>query len=311
MRGLPRRAALDAATVQVLAALEAAGVEPLLLKGPALVRMLYRPDEHRGYSDIDLLVAPAELDGARRALAGGGWESSSDYLGIDDVAGVVEAEVWFRPAGRGPSAQVDLHWRLPGWEAPAHVAWDALRARPASIELEGRAVAVLDRTGLALHVATHAAQHGRADVKALADLSRAVERWDDGVWRSAAALAEEVGATPALAAGLRLVPGGAELAEHLGLPATDRLSWALANRADRPRGTFHLAALAEAQGVRGRARVLRRALLPHRRWVIAQYPWARDGGVRLAAAYVAHLLRSPAWAMRAWRYRRRERRAGS
>lgn len=59
-RTVSRRPVLDAAAGEVLTALEAAGIEALLLKGAALARLLYGPDEHRGYLDIDLLVGPAQ-----------------------------------------------------------------------------------------------------------------------------------------------------------------------------------------------------------------------------------------------------------
>jgi Uncharacterised nucleotidyltransferase len=308
-RGLSHQALLDAAAVEVLDAFEAAGVQPLLLKGPALARALYTPGEYRGYSDVDLLVSPADLPRARRALTGAGYNHAEEVFGIDDMGEILHAETWSRGVDAGPGGPllVDLHWRLPGCEASADAAWEVLAPRRSSIELNGRETAVLDREGLALHLAIHAAQHGPDDLKAIGDLTRGLERWPLALWRAAAALAAELEATPAFAAGLRLVPIGAERADELGLPPTDELDWAIRHRDLRPRGTFHLEALARARGVRGRADVLRRWLLPTRQWIAWQYPWAARSRVRLFAAYGAHLLRTPVWAMRAWRYRSRER----
>ena len=164
--------------------------------------------------------------------------------------------------------------------------------------------------GLALHLATHAAQHGPDDLKAIGDLTRGLERWPLTAWRAAASLATELEATRNFAAGLRLVPNGADVADELGLPPTDELDWAIRHRDLRPRGTFHFQALARARGARARADVLRRSLLPSREWIAWEYPWAHRSRARLVAAYGAHLLRAPLWAARAWRYRSRERRAG-
>jgi hypothetical protein len=308
VRWLPMRAELDSAAAEVFDAFAARGVESLLLKGPALARMLYGPGEHRGYSDVDLLVAPGDLPRARQALLGIGY-SKSDF-GLDDVAGILHAETWSHTDGARVGARVDLHWRLPGCEAPAGDAWRALSARRTWIDFKGRNTAVLAREGLALHLATHAAQHGTGDLKAMADLARGIERWDIELWRSAARVAEDVEGTQAFAAGLRLLPGGAELALELGLPDTDDLTWAIRHLDTRPRGTFHLRALAQAQGASERLDVLRRSLLPSRKWVVSHHPWAAASRPRLLAAYVAHLLRAPVWAARAWRYRRHERRAG-
>lgn len=311
-RGLSRQAQLDAAAVEVLDAFGGAGLQPLLLKGPVLARVLYAPDEHRGYSDVDLLISPADLPQARRALTRAGFKHGEEVFGIDDVGGILHSETWSRRGEgewRGPLL-IDLHWRLPGCGASAEAVWEALSRRRASIELNGRKAAVLDPAGLALHLAIHAAHHGPDDLKAIADLTRGLERWPLGVWHAAASLAAELEATSAFAAGLRLVPIGTERADELGLPPTHELDWAIRHRDSRPRGTFHLQALANARDARARADVLRRSLLPGREWIAWEYPWARGGGARLVAAYGAHLLRTPLWAARAWRYRRKERRAG-
>lgn len=313
VRHLPRQGLLDTAALDLLDAFRAVGVEPLLLKGPALARTLYQPGEHRGYGDVDLLVARHDLPSARRALVELGYRNVSEGRGIDDVAGVLHSEDWSRPVEnkRLPPVMVDLHWRLAGCEAPAEVTWRVLGARRAWIELEGRAAPVLASDGLALHLATHAAQHGPNDLKAIADLTRGIGRWNAEVWRAAAQLADQVDGTAAFAAGLRLTPTGAELARELGLPPTDELEWAIINRRVRPRGTFHLQALIGARGARERLGLLRRALLPGREWIRWQYPWAADSGTRLIAAYAAHVLRAPLWAARAWHYLRRKRGAGS
>ena len=207
-------------------------------------------------------------------------------------------------------SMVDLHRWLAGAEKSPAAAWDALVARRTWIEVGGRRAAVLDRPGQAMHLAMHAAQHGPAYERQLGELALALERWPADVWDSAAELAGEIGATPAFAAGLRLLPRGAAEARRLGLPSTAELDWKIRHRATRPRGTFHVQALAEADGLGERLRILRRALLPSRAWIMHEHPWARQGGLRLVAAYAGHLARAPAWAARAWRFRRAARRAG-
>jgi putative nucleotidyltransferase-like protein len=300
------RSELDAAAVELLDAFAAVDVNALLLKGPVLARVLYTAGEYRGYCDVDLLVSPADLPAARRVLVELGYADASKLLGVVDVGRVVHAETWFRRTG---GVMVDLHRWLPGCDAPPQVAWDALAPRRVFIEVEGRDAPVLDRAGLALHLALHATQRGPEDDKAIDDLERGLERWPPEVWREAAALARAVEALPAFAAGLRLLPAGAARARDLGLPPTGELDWTILHRATRPRGTFHLQALAEARSVRERVEVLRRSLLPTRRWIAWQYPGAGAGGARMLVAYARHLLRTPLWAVRAWRFRERARRA--
>jgi hypothetical protein len=95
------------------------------------------------------------------------------------------------------------------------------------------------------------------------------------------------------------------LAGDLALPEADALLWAIANRDARPRGTFHVRALTEARGLRERVGLVRRALFPPRAWILWEHRWAAGGRNRLLAAYAIHILRSPLWAVRAWRFRRR------
>jgi len=309
VRGLRAQAELDAAAVEALDAFDSAGVQYLLLKGAALSRLLYTGEKRRGYSDVDLLVAPDAHAAAGRALSELGYTNTTAGWGITDVAGAVHADVWVRRSQAIGPLMIDLHSRLAGVQVSPQAAWDALSSRRASIELNGRQAAVLGREGLALHLATHAAQHGPDELKPLADLAYGLDHWPPGVWVGAAGLAGELNAVGAFAAGLRLVPAGAALAGHLELPATDDVEWQMLHRDERPRGTYHMQALAEARGLRERAQVLRRSLLPSREWIVWQDPRAANSRIRLAAARARHIMRAPGWALRAWRFRRRARRA--
>lgn len=118
---------------EAVAALNAVGVEPTLLKGVAHWASLGRPAEHdRMLTDIDLLVGEANVDAAMGALKAAGygvqkfWEDPAKYVAADlgrpDCVGVI-----------------DLHRRPPGPEAEARaamalkdefvqVSWDGVRA---------------------------------------------------------------------------------------------------------------------------------------------------------------------------------------
>ena len=285
-------------------------VDGLLLKGAALARLLYDTPEQRRYADVDVLVAPDKLPAARAALVELGYQNASAHVAVDDIGGVLHGESWLAtPAGARYPVVLDLHLRLAGANAPPERAWEALKARSAPIEVGGIPVPSLNHAGLAMHLATHVAQHGSGYAKGRRELAWALDRWRLDVWRDAAGLADEIDATEAFAAGLRLSEAGAELAEILELPPTGRLDWELRQH-DRPRGRFHMQALGQAPDIRSRAHVLRRALFPDRRWIVREYPWARGRPARVSAAYLFHIARSPAWALRALRFRRLQERAG-
>ena len=308
-RELRRREELDRAATTAIAEFESKGIEALLLKGPVLARRLYTEGETRSYWDIDLLVQPQDLAAARETLNNLGYTKVDEVLGIDDV-GALHGEAWARQAEDTGPLCIDLHWRLSRCDAPGDVVWRALREDHGRIELQGRAVPVPADAGLALHLAIHAAQHGLEDTKAIADLRRGIERWSLEVWRSAARLAEQVEGEAPFAAGLRLLPAGAELAGQLNLPPTPQLDWEIQHRESRPRGTFHLQAWAEANGFRERLGVLRRALFPTPQWLRYHYRWVGHRSWLLPVAYARHIARAPLWAGRAMRFRRQARRAG-
>jgi hypothetical protein len=297
---------VDQTGANVVAAFSAAAIPSLVLKGPALARYLYLPGEGRTYMDFDVLVPPGERSRAGAVLGELGYESSYAVHGVDEFTGAVHAETWqSTTVGQMP---VDLHWRLAGCDAPAELVWERLSAAPLSIDLGDTNAVAPGIPGLALHAAIHVAQHGAEDVKAAGDLERALSRWGYDQWRAAARLAADVGATDTFAAGLRLLPEGADMAARLELPATPDLLWEIENRRARPRGAFHLRALQQARGPRDVLRVAWRSLVPSPTWIRHEFPWAARGRVRLTGGYARHMLRLPAWAVRAWSYRRRARR---
>lgn len=311
VRGLRAQPVLDAAALEVADALGTEGIDYLLLKGPALVHLLYNAGEHRGYTDVDLLVAPQHLPAAHAVLTRLGYTNHSAKRGIEDVAGVVHAEVWARADEQIGPLMIDLHHQLAGVGVAPEVAWPALIARRTWIELQGGRAAVLGPPGLALHLALHGAQHGQRGLMAIGDLQRGLARLPIDVWRDAAVLAHEIRAVEAFAAGLRLVPSGATLALELELPSSREIEWDIEHRELRPRGTFHVQAFVDGTGVAGRAAIMRRALLPTRQWITQEHPWvvSHRGGV--LAARALHILCAPAWAAAAWRFRHRARREKS
>ncbi|HEX4735770.1 MAG TPA: nucleotidyltransferase family protein [Thermoleophilaceae bacterium] len=313
--GIPPRGpggspALERFAADLFGAFGEARIDALLLKGAALARLLYEPGERRGYVDVDVLVRPDHQAAAASVLAGLGYRNATELHGIDYVKGAVPSDTW-TPPPHGAPYDVDVHRWLPGAQAPPETAWDALWGRRTSIELAGREIPVLARQGQALHLALHAAQHGPDFVKGLVELRRALDRWQPAIWRDAVALAEEVDALPRFAAGLRLVPDGRELVASLHLPVADAVEWEIGHRAERPRGTFHVEAFGKAESLRERIGLVRRALVPSRRWLEVEYHWAARGPLHLALGYALHLARTPAWLVRAWSFRRRARRAGA
>jgi hypothetical protein len=276
--------AVDATTVEVLRAFRRAGCRSILLKGPTLQRELHRDGSRRGYSDTDLLVAPADLPRAAEALEGLGFRLALDH---SDHPGVSEphAQEWER-FGR---KSVDLHWRIPGVGVPAERAWDVLAARTASIAVGSAVGESLAPPGVALLVALHAAHHGTTIEPPLRDLERALDRVGSDVWAEAARLASDLDASEAFAAGLRLAPAGERLAGELGLPPVGSPRRRLM-AGDQPPGSLAVLRILEAPTAGERIRAIRTELLPAPDFLRAGSSLARRGRIGLALAYPARAL---------------------
>jgi hypothetical protein len=271
---------LDRAAAAAIAQLRSRGVDSILLKGSAIASWLYR-GEVRPYLDVDLFVSPAEFDRATQALAELGY--------VHWLQGADAAELG--PKERdliGPDGVcIDLHLGFLGIPGEPQRCWDILSRRTVGFTLAGHEVQVLDLPARTMHLALHAAQNGPVDVKAVTDLQRGLAQVDHEHWRAAAALAEELGATAAFAAGLRLVPDGRHLAEQLSLPRRITVELLLRSRS-APQQALFFERLRETDGFKAKLALIGRKLFPTTAYLRAHVPIAQRGTWGLLAARAAH-----------------------
>jgi hypothetical protein len=292
------RVRLDAALAAVIGEVERRGITALLLKGPAIARWLYDEDERRVYNDCDLLLAPGDLERAAESL------EAMDYRRRFDDRGMPE---WWREHGvalvrESDGVTFDLHRRLSGVRMDKRAAWPILSADPVKFTVGGREVPALGLPARALHLALHAAHHGVDWLGVVEDLERGLERLDDGLWRRAYALAVEVDAVDAFAAGLRLAARGERMARMLGLPPTRDVG-AVLRAASAPAVALGFHQLAEADGTRSRLGILVRKTFPPPEFICHWDSRAANSRWGLIRAYVRRpiwlLARAPA-GFRAW-----------
>jgi hypothetical protein len=275
---------MDAVTAEVVEALRTAGVEAVLLRGPAIARWLYEDANARSYVDVDLLVPLSDVEHAEQVLAGLGF---SDYT-VEGVLGhdrPTYAHTWLRRDG----AAVDLHYALLGARLQPARIWDVLAAETETISVLGTEVRVASPPGRALVVALHAAHHGVGVGQPLDDLARALELLPAALWEKAHELAARLDAQEAFATGLRLLEPGRELAHSLGLPPTRSTETAL-RAGTPPPMALGFEWLATTRGLRGKAGLVARKIVPAPRFMRAWSPLARRGRTGLAAAYAWRLL---------------------
>jgi hypothetical protein len=243
-------------------------------------------------------------------LAGLGFAPHVDEQAMHEAL-IQHATEWLRVQD---AVEIDLHRTVPGVHVPEAQVWETLSAHVQRLQVAGAEVTALSIAGLAFHLALHIAQHGEGEYGWHEhELELAVATAEPSVWREAAQIACELSAEDAMGTGLRMVPGGAELAANLGLTEHDSVEVAL--RATKaPPVALGLEQLASASGLRSRIAILRHKVAPPVTFMLAWSPRARRSRLGLVLAYLWRplwlLARTPAGA-RAWVRARRRVRASS
>lgn len=290
---------VDQAAGQAIVALRDHGVRAILLKGASFARWLYDDGGARPYNDVDLLVAPDHEAAAGEVLAGLGYALRCAGSAPGEQAD--HATNWDRPG----APTIDLHTTMSArvGVTPARC-WEVVscEARPAVVG--GSTAEVLAPAALALHVVLHA-EVGKP--KTLEDLSRALSRLDRSDWEAALALAVTLLALPAFGLGLRLLPEGEAMAGALGVPTDSSVELVLlaSSQATLARPFDQVA---QARGLRAKAALVGRELVPTPSFIRLWFPPARRSLLGLMVGYLYRLVWVPWHApqgLRSWRQARR------
>lgn len=145
---------------RVIEALEEAGVEVVVLKGPPLAHEAHGHFAAREARDLDLLVALEQVARASAALVAAGLRPGA-------IAGKETAK---DTPFTGDGGEVELHWQLFGNAhlMPVDPAW---LAAPRRLEVEGIPVPVLPRDVGLHYLLAHGATHRWARLKWVADVA--------------------------------------------------------------------------------------------------------------------------------------------
>ncbi|QRK13763.1 nucleotidyltransferase family protein [Archangium violaceum] len=143
---------VKALLLRSLEALAAVDVVPVLLKGYGLALRLYPEPLQRATTDVDLLVADAEVEVASRALVGLGLRP------LGEAAAAHAREHEHHLTFTGAAGMVELHFRaLVGYGQALEAR--ALLARAEESVLEGRRVRYLRAEDELVYLALHASNH--------------------------------------------------------------------------------------------------------------------------------------------------------
>jgi hypothetical protein len=190
----------SAALAAVHDTLRAAGILALPLKGPVLAATLYPDPALRPFSDIDVLVRPADLPAALRALARIGWMLDRELARVPVrtlLTMSTEAIV------RGPDGvPLDLHWELAPRGYPFRFDPALLFGSVRAVRFEGRDLPGLAPEALLVFLCMHGAKHAWSRLMWICDVARLGTAGFDAV--AALRFADRAGCTRPTLMGLLL-----------------------------------------------------------------------------------------------------------
>jgi glycosyltransferase involved in cell wall biosynthesis len=251
------------------------------MRGPAVARWLYDDPLERGYGDVDLLVAPGDYAAAGAILRELEFVDTSANMRADEQH--PNESHWMRM--RDGNVVVDLHHSLSLIDADPPRTWRVLTRECGRLTLAGVQIETPSEGAHLVLLAAHAAHHGPEPPKPVADLARAVARVGRPSWEAAAAIAGELGAAGVMREGLKLVDGGPEFADALGL-ADDATRLVRLQARTPPPTSSGIERLLATRGWRGRIALLASRFFPSPSFMRQWKGLARSGPAGLALAYL-------------------------
>jgi hypothetical protein len=189
--------------------LSAAGVEFLVLKGPALARQGYPVPDLRVYDDLDLWIESRDLEAAVRALEADGYRRLEPLRArAAACAWRAGIEVALRHPGRERLIEVAHGWRT---LAPTRRAADEIIAAATVLEIAGAQVRAPGPVHALIFACLHGAHHRWDRFSWVADVAGLWLRLSPAERENACAVARRWRVEAMLGLGLRLA------SEHLGL----------------------------------------------------------------------------------------------
>lgn len=156
---------------RILAGMQAAGVEALAHKGPALASLLYGDVAQRQFNDLDLLVRRRDVRRAKAILGGLGYQCDIEFSAAEERALLRSGyeQVFHSPRGNN---LLELQWRiLPRFYA-VDFDMEKLFTRSQEVQLADRSCRTLSPEDLLLALCVHAGKHGWTQLSWLRDTTQ-------------------------------------------------------------------------------------------------------------------------------------------
>ncbi|MEN2990542.1 nucleotidyltransferase family protein [Tistrella sp. BH-R2-4] len=187
---------------RMMAALEAAGLRAMSIKGPMVGRRFMARPELRLSNDLDILVDPARLDDAEAVIAANGYYRIRPAPDLSP-ARLAYHRRWRKDAAflahdRGQGPMIECHWRIFDNPRLLPLDFEALWAARRMDSLNGAAIPVIGDVQQLVYLAMHGANHGWFRLKWVADFAAVAAAAPLADRLAAAELARRLGVLPVL-----------------------------------------------------------------------------------------------------------------
>ena len=175
-----RALVLSEALLDMSEAFTDAGLRFATFKGPALALALYGDVSRREYTDVDIIVAPEQIDQAERLLLTLGYHADSgDPAFRHAFLDYLRQYAFVHP---GKNATVDLHWDFTGTHVPFPLTPSDVWRDLDSLAIGGRTVPTVSGENLALLLAGHGTKEAWRCLGWVCDFAMLIERLPDLDW---------------------------------------------------------------------------------------------------------------------------------
>lgn len=178
---------------KILRALQAQGIEVIVLKGLYLIEHVYPAIGLRTFGDLDLMVRKERLADALKVMQGLGYKLSTWY----DVGEQNTDIKHLPPLQKADGPTVEVHWTILEEDEPFTIDVEKLWQRATPISAAGVEVLALGLEDLILHLSLHFTyQHRlRAGLRSLYDIAAVLQQNEGKIdWQQLVRTAREWGA---------------------------------------------------------------------------------------------------------------------
>jgi hypothetical protein len=190
--------------LEIVQFFRANNIEALPFKGPMLAIQAYGNPALRRYSDLDVLVKPANFEQAAKLLSENGYTplTSVSWLKKSNWYVGRTKDIYF--TDKSGTVSLELHWKLSGSHFGLPKEMNGLWDRLECVNLGGTPVSALSFNDLLIYLCLHGSRHSWERLSWICDINELIRSEKDIDWDQVIEKARQLGCERVLFLGLYL-----------------------------------------------------------------------------------------------------------